>query len=175
MIRLLLGFFGLFIAGMMVIYELGYRVVETPSVPPGIWQVTGLKGALRRGQFVWVCPPDTGVFKLARERKYIPGGLCPGSYMPLIKPIVAISGDIVALSKTGVGVNNRLIINSAPLLKDDQGAPMPVYQAGTYKVAPGFIWLVSHYHPKSFDSRYFGPVRMSQIQGIARPIWVWQQ
>jgi type IV secretory pathway protease TraF len=47
--------------------------------------------------------------------------------------------------------------------------PVP---AGFHSVRTGEVWLLSVHHPRSFDSRYFGAVPVTNIQGVARPIWV---
>jgi len=36
---------------------------------------------------------------------------------------------------------------------------------------PLVVWLLSGHDPRSFDSRYFGGVPVTNIQGVARPIW----
>jgi type IV secretory pathway protease TraF len=37
--------------------------------------------------------------------------------------------------------------------------------------APGQVWVVSGYTQRSLDSRYFGPVLVSAVQGAAQPLW----
>jgi type IV secretory pathway protease TraF len=39
-------------------------------------------------------------------------------------------------------------------------------------VPPGQVWLLSGHDSRSFDSRYFGPVPVANVQGVARPVWV---
>jgi type IV secretory pathway protease TraF len=39
-------------------------------------------------------------------------------------------------------------------------------------VAKGEVWVISSYNPLSFDSRYFGPVPISRIEGFARPLFI---
>jgi hypothetical protein len=45
---------------------------------------------------------------------------------------------------------------------------------GTYRVAPGHVWLLSSYSADSWDSRYLGPVPVTEIRGVARPVWVFR-
>ena len=53
------------------------------------------------------------------------------------------------------------------------GALIADPQRGAYPVAPKEVWLLSGHDPRSFDSRYFGPVpEAKSVQGIARPVWV---
>ncbi len=89
-----------------------------------------------------------------------------------MKPVVARSGDVVSVSKRGVAVNGRAIPNSAPLLKDTANRPLTPWRFGAYTVQPGTVWVVSSYHSRSFDSRYFGPISETRIRGRLRPLLV---
>jgi type IV secretory pathway protease TraF len=40
-------------------------------------------------------------------------------------------------------------------------------------VPRGYVWLMSDYNPRSFDSRYFGPIPVKQIQGPAKLVLKW--
>jgi conjugative transfer signal peptidase TraF len=153
-------------------YQQGYRIVTTPSVPQGLWRVGPIKGPIVRGQFVWFCPPDMPVYRLAKERGYIPDGDCPGGYMHLMKPLAAVSTDLVTVEERGIAVNGKWLPNSKALNHDADGRPMPFIAYRKYLVEPGKVWLISPYHLKSFDSRYFGPVDARQLQGIGYPIVV---
>lgn len=149
----------------------GYRINWTPSLPQGIWKVTPLRKPVQRGQIVSICPVDTSVFQMAHSRQYLSWGPCPGGYISLLKPVCAVAGDQVVISRQGIAVNGIVLPNSTAATRDSAGRPLNPLQPGTYKVKPGTIWLVSNY-PKSFDSRYFGPLPSANILGTARPVWV---
>lgn len=70
-------------------------------------------------------------------------------------------------------MNAQWLPNSRPMDKASKGNPLnPAF--GRFQVQPGTVWLVSSYHPQSFDSRYFGPLSMGQIEGKAYPFWIQQ-
>jgi conjugative transfer signal peptidase TraF len=152
----------------------GLRVNATPSMPVGLWMVTATSMSPGRGDIIAVCLPDSGPAREAFDRGYIAAGSCPGGAELLVKPVAAISGDLVAVSAAGIAVNDAPIANSAPLGRDEAGRPLQSVPAGLYRVPPGELWLLSGHDPRSFDSRYFGAVPIAGIRGIARPIWVLQ-
>lgn len=141
----------------------------TPSVPVGFWYVHNIDRPLKRGDIVYFCPPNTPQFREARARGYVPEGDCPGNYLHMMKPIAALPGDTVEVRPDGVRVNGQLIANSKPVSVDPKGRSMHP-KLGKFKVVPGEVWLVSHFHPKSFDSRYFGPVSVKSLQAQASRI-----
>ena len=159
------------LAGMTALAA-GWRVNTTPSVPIGLWQVQALKQSLQRGQIVCVCPPDNLVFQLARQRGYVPPGRCPGNYEPLLKPVAAVPGDWVDVGPTGLRVNNGLMTASMAQSKDGAGRPLPRLAYGSHQVREGTVWLISSGHADGFDSRYFGPVSLRYVEGVAQPIWI---
>jgi conjugative transfer signal peptidase TraF len=87
-----------------------------------------------------------------------------------MKPIVAQAGDTVDLSGQGIAVNGKLLPNTAPLRADTHGRPLVAWTFGRYQVQPNTVWVASSYHPRSFDSRYFGPIPVSSIRAHVRPI-----
>ena len=103
--------------------------------------------------------------EISKSRGYrLPSHMCPDGSMPILKPIVSRSGDIVALSARGISVNGVELPRSAPLPRDKAGRPLEHYPYGVYRV-----WLVSTYSPNSFDSRYFGPVAEVRIKARLNP------
>jgi conjugative transfer signal peptidase TraF len=152
-------------------YAAGIRVNGTESLPPGIWRVVGAPGIASRGTIVNFCPPDSGPMRAARDRDYLHGGLCPGDYETLFKPVVAVAGDSVTVDADGVSVNGHRLPNSVAVGVDGAGQPMPTIAHRRYVVETGTVWVVSSYTPWSFDSRYFGPIATSSIRGEARPLW----
>lgn len=159
-------------AGLVGADIAGLRFNATPSMPLGLWQIVPSDAPLRRGAIVAVCPPNTAAVRAGVARGYIPPGQCPGGYEPLVKPIAATSGDVVTISAAGAAINGQAAQNTAQLAHDSAGRPLSPVPPGTYQVAAGEVWLLAGRDPRSFDSRYFGPVSAANVQGIARPIWV---
>ncbi len=141
----------------------------TASMPVGAyWTSPRSRLTLSRGTIVQFTPPATSVFKMAIERHYF------SSAEMLLKPVAAIPGDIIQVSAQGIERNGRLLPNSTPLAHDSAGRPLHSFAYGSYWVQPGTVWLISSYSPKSFDSRYFGPVAIRTIQNVAQPLLTWK-
>lgn len=145
----------------------GWRINHTPSLPMGLWRVRPVVGPILVGQIASFCPPDSDVFRLARQRGYLNAGACPGGFEPMLKPVVAVAGDYVEITAGGVAVNGHLVGNSAALHRDSQGREMPWLAPRSFVVAEGELWLISSYNSRSFDSRYFGPLSVQKVLGIA--------
>jgi conjugative transfer signal peptidase TraF len=163
---------GLFAALILGAHSAGLRVNESPSLPIGIWRVSPIERDLRRGDIVSFCPPDTPAFRQAWRRGYLSAGHCEGGYEPLLKPVAAVAGDRVSGTEEGVSINGCLIANSKSLGRDGSGRTLPSPVASNLVVDKGEVWVISSYNPLSFDSRYFGPVPISSIVGLARPLFV---
>jgi conjugative transfer signal peptidase TraF len=173
--KLTLQITGLFALLWAATWACGVRVNTSASLPMGLWVESARlpsNGLLTRGAIVTFCPSDAPPFRLAKQRGYIGGGWCPHEYQPLFKPIAAVAGDQVSISPAGIDVNGVHIANSAPLRADNTRQPLPTPRYGKYIVQPGSIWLVSSYNSRSFDSRYFGSVQISNVRSIVVPLWV---
>lgn len=164
---------GVWTVAVWLAFAAGLRINETPSLPLGLWRLEGQPAVIERGQIVSFCPPDAALFRLGRERGYLSHGRCPGDFAPLLKPVAAVEGDVVEVAPEGVSVNGARIPNTAPRILDSAGRDMPPARFGSYTAGPGEVWLVSSFTAMSFDSRYFGSLPAAQIEGAARPLWVW--
>lgn len=153
-------------------YADGWRINTTPSMPIGLWKQDSLSNPLHRHQIVSFCPINTNIFKTARARGYLTTGFCSGGYEPLLKPVAAIPGDRVKVTAEGLFINGRLIPNSRIQFQDGAGRWLPHVPIGVSQVAPDTVWLISNHTPASFDSRYFGPISVSQVQGVMHPVLV---
>ena len=159
------------IAAVAACHAAGLWINTTDSMPLGLWRQSAGQ-AERPGDVVLLCLPETPTTDLGQSRGYIAPGSCPTGQEVLLKPVAAGAGEVVRVSAAGIAVNGQAIANSAQLAQDSKGRPLPAYPAGTYRVAPGQIWLVSPHNPRSFDSRYFGPVSASVVRSSVRPVWV---
>ena len=144
---------------------LGLRFNPSPSLPLGIYITTDRPDAT----LVEFCPAQPFA-RLAAERGYREKGTCPDGAAPLLKPVAAKAGDIVDFSPQGIVVNRNRLRNTAPLKRDTKGRPLVHWKFGKLVVEPGTIWVASTYNPRSYDSRYFGPVHAAAIRAHVRPL-----
>ena len=163
---LVLAFGGGALALALAAERAGLRLNDSPSMPTGLYVRASSESS---STLVVFCPAEPFA-KLSVERGYRSRGNCPDGAEPLAKPIVARPGDTVELSALGITVNGRLLANTAPLVKDSAGRPLSHWPFGRYVVVPGTVWVVSTYSPRSFDSRYFGPVEANQVREHVRPL-----
>lgn len=147
----------------------GLRLNLTGSLPVGLYRAA--PGPVVRGVRVLVClPPRVAAF--ARARGYVPrGGVCPGGILPVGKPVLALPGDTVTVTAGGLRVNGVALPNSLALATDQRGRPLPRLAPGSQVVRPGTLWVLSAYSPRSFDSRYFGPVALGAVRSSLQPVW----
>ena len=159
-------------AGVSIAKRMGYRINTTPSVPAGIWRVLPLPARPARGQIVSICPPPTAVFIEARARGYLSYGRCPGGFEPMLKPVAAIAGDAVEQTPSGLVLNGKALPDSVALAADSSGRPLRRLQGSPLVIAADEAFLLSTMNGRSFDSRYFGPLPVTAIEGLAVPVWV---
>jgi conjugative transfer signal peptidase TraF len=156
--------------GLALAWFAGLRFNHTPSAPYGLWRLTDGYRVRQRGVYVLVCPPDTTVFREALARGYLSRGYCPSGLSPLLKRVAGCGGDRIDITGEGVSVNGVLLANSKLLAADGRGQVLPRAAGG--RLAPDAVWLYSKAY-RSFDSRYFGPLPVSAIEGVAWPLLTW--
>jgi conjugative transfer signal peptidase TraF len=162
----LLGFSIVFISDW-----LGLRLNTTRSVAPGFYWVVNKPP--EKGDFVSFCPAQSALTQMAYERGYIGFGNCPGHFERLLKIVVGKSGDTVELSDQGVFINGVLLPHSVMHFQDGLGRTLRPYSFQHSLLKPGELWVMTNRNPLSFDSRYFGPIRLSQVSDVVRPLWTW--
>lgn len=152
-------------------YAGGIRWNMTPSMPLGLYRVQPIHGAVSRGEVVTLClDPEPATF--GRERGYLTGGECPNNVELLIKTVVAIPGDEVKISDTGLFVNGVQNPHSKALPVDDLNRPIFSVKEGAYQVNDGQVWVIGDSDPRSYDSRYYGAVPIVNLHGRAIPLIV---
>ena len=88
--------------------------------------------------------------------------------IPIIKPIVAVSGDHVCISSAQLEINSIYVGEVAS--HDSKGLPLPQISF-CRDLQKEEIWLGSTRIPNSFDSRYFGPVLKQDITCRVEPFF----
>lgn len=125
-------------------------------------QAGSLPSSLSVNSIVLV-PLPAEVGALAAQRGYLP------TRVPLLKRVGAIAPQEVCVAGGIVRIDG---VPSAAVLRADRlGRPLPAWQQ-CRRLQPGELFLLSVTNPASFDSRYFGPVSVSTVIGVAHPIWM---
>lgn len=150
-------------------YVLGFRVNTTPSLPLGLYRLTGEPP--ERGDVVVFCLESDLFIKLSQERGYLGHGECPGGLLPLGKQVYALPGDVIGIEGGLISVNGAVLSGSQAKSHDSLGRvlPAPLLEAGT--VPPGKALALALRREGSFDGRYFGLVSLDGMQAV-RPIMV---
>ena len=100
---------------------------------------------------------------LAAQRSYLP------TRIPLLKRVGAVAPQEVCVIGGSVRIDG--VPSAAVLSADRWGRPLPSWSQ-CRRLRPGELFLLSVTNPASFDSRYFGPVSVSAVIGVARPVWL---
>ena len=144
----------------------GLRLNLTPSYDLGIWRIVPLERQVAIGDLVFVCPPPTPDFEMARYRGYLRAGLCPGWMSPLLKTVVALPGQTIDIAEL-VTIDERVLPESMLRPVDGEGRKLSAFAGG---VVPPFHAFLHSSFAGSYDSRYFGPISAAGVLGLARPI-----
>ncbi len=146
----------------------GLRINVTPSLPVGIYWAT----SSARAELVEFCPEEPFASE-SRDRSYRPYGVvCRDGGAPLVKPVVARSGDNVEVNKAGIAVNGTRLPATVTLAADGQGRALTPWPHGNYSVSADELWVASPGKQGSYDSRYMGPIRKRQVLAGLVPLWV---
>src|SRR5262245_22161287 len=148
-----------------------YMWLTTHSLPWGIYRRT--HEPIARGRLVHFCLPEP-LAHYALEREYIGAGFCPGAVQELVKSVAAVAGDAVEITAAGVSVNGALIPHTPVYDADSRGRRHQLWRpAGRFIVPAGQMFVLSTFHPRSWDSRYFGSLPLAVIRGTVREVWTW--
>jgi conjugative transfer signal peptidase TraF len=137
----------------------------TDSVPRGWYSVSRIdsRTSLHVGSIVLARLP-AGAAAFAGRRGYLPSGV------PILKRVGAVSPQPVCVREQFVLIDGVV----AATIRAQDGARRPL-QAWKHcrPLAGGELFLLSDTNPASFDSRYFGPIAVSDVLGVARSMWTW--
>jgi conjugative transfer signal peptidase TraF len=150
------------VAAIIVASIAGGRFVWnlSPSLRRGLY-VLDRSAAPTRDAIVTFQPPANAAALIA-ARHYLPHGVS------LLKTVVALPGDAVCIDDVAFLVSGRIVGLIAR--HDSAGRPLDSFRFCSV-VSPGSAF-VSTAAPLSFDSRYFGPVPLSNLT-VAVPVWTY--
>jgi type IV secretory pathway protease TraF len=91
----------------------------------------------------------------------------------VLKVIGALRGDEVDVEAGWIAINGKRLTNSATVTRDSFGRLLTHVVWGKRRVAPDEVWLFGLKNRRSWDSRYFGPIPLQEIRGVAEPLLTW--
>lgn len=143
--------------------------VISPSLPPGDYR-TSIRDSLALGLPTLICLPET-VGAMAIRRGYtFKYDICPPHGSAALKMLAALPGDTVTVTQDSIQVNSRPWLPVRMLTEDTRGHPLPD-GSGSYILGPEECFALALFSPRSFDSRYYGPVRCPRLPfKVAMPI-----
>jgi conjugative transfer signal peptidase TraF len=171
-LRRLLRLLALAALAIAIAWAWCFRLNLSASLPAGFYLLVPihLSRPLERGDLVLACPPPS-VTEIGRARGYLGFGLCPGFVPELLKPVGGLPGDRVGVRDAFVVVNHRPVPGALVFAQDSLGRPLTPCSYLEFEVPADSVFLLSTHSPRSWDSRYFGPVPLSSVRARAIPLW----
>jgi conjugative transfer signal peptidase TraF len=133
------------------------RLNLSPSLPVGLYRLTAVPAEVTRGTLV-VLPVPTRVLHVW------------SSWIPLLKPVAGVPGDVVCAQEGRVAVNGS---DYGPIYLESHDRPLPYLETGCRPVPAGMVFLASQ-APKSLDGRYFGMIPVERLTATATPLLLWR-
>ena len=160
------------------------RINHTGSLPYVVYRTkagrttSGHPSGLERGETVMFCLPDPAA-RLALRRGYAKRAKhfshCTPPHTPYGKHVLALPGDTVLVTPAALMVNGEAVPHSATAQLDSNYRPLPsvlgTRDSAMVVVPLEHYWLHAGHHPRSFDSRYYGPVPRELIQMRITPLF----
>ena len=129
------------------------------SAPIGFYRI--IAGTPEIGDFVLVSPD--GILKeFITARGYLP------EHIPLLKRVAALSGDQICRQSEAIFINETFVAEARML--DSIGRKMPQW-FGCFTLQSNEIFLLND-PENSLDGRFFGATEMTDVIGVAKPVWV---
>lgn len=144
----------------------GLIINITPSMPIGLY-VKKDSDTIKRQDVVAICLAEPYKSLGLRLNYLIRGKACENS-APLIKQIIAVPKDDVRLADDYIAVNHHIYAYKTQYV-DSLNRKLDVYPRGIY-LNTSYYWVIGTNDDKSWDSRYWGPIKEQQILSILKPI-----
>lgn len=149
--------------------------VTTESIPRGVYVVDQTRKPLLT-EIAVVTRPSVASSEHPTVR-----ALLQRSEYRMLKPIGAVEGSFIHSMGSyiwscpnGAGVSSKCTLLGITVAQDSYGRPLEPFKFEGARLARGQVYLGDMtVHPRSFDSRYFGPVAIDSIVGVAYPLMTW--
>lgn len=170
-VRAVIGSIGVCVIGFTIVAVFavwsGYRLNASSSAPVGIWKISEVTpGELAVGEYVLICPPEHDVLRSLLRQGRMWKGSCESGTVPFIKEVAAHSTGTFSVSDQGVLIDGELIPQTQPYPWEN------LVPAEPSTIGAGEFVAIQTMHVGSIDSRYFGPLQVSNVIGVVEPVWI---
>jgi len=132
----------------------------SPSEPIGFYRLSS--AAPMKGALVAFPVPRAG-------QDYARSALPYLTHTPILKNIAAVYPETACAIDGTLHLDGR---TAGPIaMADSRGHAMPRWR-GCIRIGRSEVFVFSNRIPNSFDSRYYGPVPVSSILGVYKPLWI---
>jgi len=145
-----------------LLYEVGFRINVTGSMPKGLYFLQSPNG-LKRDDLVTVKLPEKQL-SFGIHRGYI-----KSKDTILLKKLIALPGDKVEFKDSQIVVNAVFTYQASRVARDKHNLEMNPIEDGIYLCGKDDYWVLGM-DDLSWDSRYFGPVKIENISNKVRGI-----
>jgi conjugative transfer signal peptidase TraF len=156
--------FAVGLMGVALTSQSSPKIIYNPSLSaPRGWYMVKAPAVLSRGDFALVKLPAS-IARFADQRGYLP------MTVPLLKRVGAVAGDRVCERRGIVYING---IPAAQSLERDGAGRSLITWSDCRRLKVVELFLLGTSSAASFDSRYYGPVTVNSVVGVAVPVWTW--
>ena len=150
--------------GGVAIWMSGLAVNLTPSLPLGLYLRVD-RNSVEVGDLVAFCPPEESA-EAPRKAGLLIQGSCASGTLPLLKRVTAKGEGLVEVRPTGIYLDGSWIQSPAPEVG------LTRWRIGRHRLVRDHLWLSAD-RPRSWDSRFFGPIHRDRVLGVYRSLWTW--
>lgn len=136
-------------------YRLAYDSADEPCLPYRLYAVDLTRTAPRHGDLV--------VFDASAVTDRF------GQAASFTKKVAGLPGDRVRVTTMGAWVNGEFVGQLSPIVLDRAGLKAESL-AREWTLQDGEMFVVGT-EARAFDSRYYGPVPLTSVKGIAWALW----
>ncbi len=154
---------------ILLYFKNNFEYNITNSLPLGLYKV--IDKDIERNDLVVFCLKYDKYMKFAEEQGYFQGldKKC-GRTPQFIKKAMGLPSDNIRINMNGVFINNIRVENSeaSQIILSDK--IFDSYEK-EFQLEADEYFLMSDYNSMSYDSRYFGTVKKSEIKKVVEPFY----